>query len=143
MAQEAPGQTLDATALVHEAYVRLVDKETPACGITAATSLPQRLRPCAASSSTTPEVSEALSGAAAAGGVVLEANVAGQTPREDLLALDEAIAKFTVREPVKARLVQLPFCRTDTPRNGRSTVDFTRNGRALLGLCAAWSVRRA
>jgi len=27
MAQEAPGQTLEATALVHEAYVRLVDVE--------------------------------------------------------------------------------------------------------------------
>src|SRR5215471_5065873 len=27
MAQEAPGQTLDATALVHEAYLRLVDAE--------------------------------------------------------------------------------------------------------------------
>ena len=28
MAKEAPGQTLEATALVHEAYVRLVDVET-------------------------------------------------------------------------------------------------------------------
>src|SRR5438552_529417 len=27
MAQENPGQTLQATALVHEAYVRLVDRE--------------------------------------------------------------------------------------------------------------------
>ena len=27
MAQEAPGQTLQATALVHEAYLRLVDTE--------------------------------------------------------------------------------------------------------------------
>ena len=27
MAQEKPGQTLDATALVHEAYLRLVDVE--------------------------------------------------------------------------------------------------------------------
>src|ERR1700756_2560524 len=27
MAQEKPGQTLDATALVHEAYLRLVDSE--------------------------------------------------------------------------------------------------------------------
>src|SRR5262245_65632129 len=27
MAQEKPGQTLDATALVHEAYVRLVDAD--------------------------------------------------------------------------------------------------------------------
>src|SRR5215207_5833777 len=29
MASERPGQTLDATALVHEAYVRLVDGEAP------------------------------------------------------------------------------------------------------------------
>jgi RNA polymerase sigma factor (TIGR02999 family) len=29
MAQEAPGQTLQATALVHEAYLRLVDAKTP------------------------------------------------------------------------------------------------------------------
>jgi hypothetical protein len=28
MAQEKPGQTLQATALVHEAYIRLVDVET-------------------------------------------------------------------------------------------------------------------
>src|SRR5437016_11984337 len=28
LAQEAPGQTLEATALVHEAYLRLVDTET-------------------------------------------------------------------------------------------------------------------
>src|SRR5580765_4633184 len=29
LAREAPGQTLQATALVHEAYVRLVDVELP------------------------------------------------------------------------------------------------------------------
>src|SRR5262245_19267473 len=29
LAQEKPGQTLEATALVHEAYVRLVDADTP------------------------------------------------------------------------------------------------------------------
>src|SRR5438046_2146521 len=29
MAQEAPGQTLEATALLHEAYVRLVDRKGP------------------------------------------------------------------------------------------------------------------
>ena len=28
MAQEKPGQTLQATALVHEAYLRLVDQKT-------------------------------------------------------------------------------------------------------------------
>src|SRR4051812_33220499 len=29
LAQEKPGQTLQATALVHDAYLRLVDKEVP------------------------------------------------------------------------------------------------------------------
>src|SRR5262245_1815436 len=29
LAQEKPGQTLQATALVHEAYLRLVDNDTP------------------------------------------------------------------------------------------------------------------
>src|SRR5262249_29623055 len=29
LAREAPGQTLQATALVHEAYLRLIDSETP------------------------------------------------------------------------------------------------------------------
>ena len=29
MAQESPGQTLQATALVHEAYLRLVDVDSP------------------------------------------------------------------------------------------------------------------
>jgi hypothetical protein len=32
MAQEAPGQTLQATALVHEAYLRLVASPLPVCG---------------------------------------------------------------------------------------------------------------
>ncbi len=31
LAQEKPGQTLDATALVHEAYIRLVDVKIPQC----------------------------------------------------------------------------------------------------------------
>ena len=32
MAREKPGQTLNATALVHEAYVRLVDSAQPRAG---------------------------------------------------------------------------------------------------------------
>lgn len=50
MAAEAPGHTLDAAALVHEAYLRLVGGQGSA---TAATSSPPP-RPCAASSSTAP-----------------------------------------------------------------------------------------
>ena len=47
MAQEKPGQTLQATALVHEAYIRLVDTgEGPALGLAGATSLRRPPRPC-------------------------------------------------------------------------------------------------
>jgi hypothetical protein len=54
LAQEKPGQTLQATALVHEAYLRLVDTPTPVRGTAAATSSPPPPRPCAASSSKMP-----------------------------------------------------------------------------------------
>ena len=49
MAEEKPGQTLQATALVHEAYVRLVGGSGRRPGTTGATSSPPPPRPCAAS----------------------------------------------------------------------------------------------
>ena len=58
LAQEKPGQTLQATALVHEAYLRLVDPSEGRTGTAAATSSPPRPRPCAASWSTTPAASD-------------------------------------------------------------------------------------
>ena len=68
LAQEKPGQTLQATALVHEAYLRLVDgTRGPSTGTAAATSSPPRPRPCAASSSRTPAASRPTSAAGDAG----------------------------------------------------------------------------
>ena len=46
MAQEKPGQTLQATALVHEAYIRLVDGEKAPHWDRRGTSLPPRPRRC-------------------------------------------------------------------------------------------------
>ena len=57
LAQEKPGQTLQATALVHEAYLRLVGPGRRPAGTAAATSSPPRPRRCAASSSRTPAAS--------------------------------------------------------------------------------------
>ena len=58
LAHEKPGQTLQATALVHEAYLRLVGAERGAgTGTAAATSSPPPPRPCAASWSRTPGAS--------------------------------------------------------------------------------------
>ena len=47
--RRSPGQTLQATALVHEAYLRLVGDERPSAGTAAATSSPPPPRPCGGS----------------------------------------------------------------------------------------------
>ncbi len=50
LAREQPGQTLQATALVHEAYLRLVGKTaTAGTGAAAVISSRRRPRPCGAS----------------------------------------------------------------------------------------------
>ena len=46
LVQEKPGQTLQATALVHEAYIRLVDVSASNVGTHADTSLPLPPRRC-------------------------------------------------------------------------------------------------
>ena len=46
LAQEKPGQTLQATALVHEAYLRLVGSERPSSGTVGGTFLPRPPRRC-------------------------------------------------------------------------------------------------
>ena len=109
LAQEKPGQTLQATALVHEAYLRLVGKgdEPPWNGrghfFAAAAEAMRRIlvenarrkrRPKHGGDRRRIELDEALPGAA---------------PREDLLALDEALTRLAAQEPVKAELVKLRY----------------------------------
>ena len=96
LAHERPGQTLQATALVHEAYLRLVGNPelTPRArrrnGRTADISLPLPRRPCGGFSSIGPEIGTGKNGAAACGASNLDAiEIALDTPAEDLLALDE------------------------------------------------------
>ena len=54
MAQEKPDQTLQATALVHEAYIRLVDVEKAQHWDSGAISLRRRPRRCGGFSSNRP-----------------------------------------------------------------------------------------
>jgi hypothetical protein len=49
LAQEKPGQTLEATARVHEVYLRLVNRDEAQRWNSGGTSLPPPPRPCAAS----------------------------------------------------------------------------------------------
>lgn len=113
LANEKPGQTLQATALVHEAYLRLVGP---------AEAEPQDWRnrkyffAAAAEAMRRILVEKARSkGRIKHGGqrqrVDLEAvaDLANSPPSVDLLALDEALSKLAADEPTKAELVKLRF----------------------------------
>jgi RNA polymerase sigma factor (TIGR02999 family) len=109
MAHEKPGQTLQATALVHEVYLRLVGApktqqwDNRRHFFAAAAEAMRRILVENARSK------RSLKRGGGRKRVDLDANLAGQTARDDLLALDAALAKFAVREPVKAELVKLHF----------------------------------
>ena len=108
LAQEMPGQTLQATALVHEAYLRLVDVEKAqqwnSCGhfFAAAAEAMRRIL-----------VEHARrKGRGKRGGgrqrVGLGAvQLAIDMPADHLLALDEALTRLAERDPLTAQLVKL------------------------------------
>ena len=110
LAHEKPGQTLQATALVHDAYLRLVDVEEAQRWngrghfFAAAAEAMRRIL-----------VENARRKRAEKHGGRLErhdlddVDIAAPTPSEDLLALDEALAKLEAEDPVKAQLVKLRY----------------------------------
>jgi RNA polymerase sigma factor (TIGR02999 family) len=110
MAQEKPGQTLQATALVHEAYVRLVDvKEVQKWNsrghfFAAAAEAMRRIL-----------IDNARHKQADKHGGgwqrhdLLDAELAIDSTGGDLLSVDEALRQLATREPMIARLVELRF----------------------------------
>jgi len=108
MALEAPGQTLQATALVHEAYVRLVDVENAQHWdgrghfFAAAAEAMRRIL--------VESARRRASGKRGGGrrridfeGVEAQAEL----PPDELLALDDALDLLAREDPVKAELVKL------------------------------------
>lgn len=109
MARERDGHSLDATALVHEAYVRMAG--APPQGFAdrrhffaAAAQAMRRILV---------ENARAKGRAKHGGGRRREHPdldaLAGAAPPEDLLALHDALDHLAARDPVKARLVELRF----------------------------------
>jgi RNA polymerase sigma factor (TIGR02999 family) len=110
MGQEKPGQTLQPTALVHEAYIRLVDVEkaqhwdSRGHFFAAAAEAMRRIL-----------VEKARRKASSKRGGQCQridlVDLAAQPDDErvDLLALDEALKKLEQQHPEKARLVKLRF----------------------------------
>jgi RNA polymerase sigma factor (TIGR02999 family) len=111
MAQERPGQTLQATALVHEAWLRLVGQEDSQWDgrrhfLAAAAEAMRRIL-----------IDNARRKQAARHGGGLhrtelkpdELPIAGGAPDDELLAVDEALAALAAHDPSKAELVKLRY----------------------------------
>src|SRR5262249_49576616 len=108
--QEAPGQTLQPTALVHEAYLRLVGGDHAVHWdnrghfFAAAAEAMRRILV---------EQARRKRYEKHGGGLhrpdVDLARLATSSPHADLIALDEALTKLAAQDPIKAQLVQLRF----------------------------------
>ena len=135
LAHESPGQTLQATALVHEAYLRLLGDEGQTWE-NRGTSSRRPPRPCGGSSSRTPAASSGSSAAADQEKVDLgDAEPAINGPCDDLIALDEALEKLARIDKVKADLVKLRFFAGLTGRaGGQGPGHLPQHGGPLLGL---------
>ena len=110
LAREAPGQTLQPTALVHEAYLRLVGagrgQHWAGRGhfFAAAAEAMRRILVESARRKRTFKRGGALERRA-----LDAAELLAPEPREDLLALDEALTALSTSDPTAAELVQLRY----------------------------------
>lgn len=108
LSNEKPGQTLQATALVHEAYLRLVgNDDAPQWNgrrhfFAAAAESMRRILIDNARRRRTQKRGDGWQRQE------LE-SVAAPEPDEELLALDEALEKLAAKEPLKAKLVELRY----------------------------------
>ncbi len=110
LAQEKPGQTLQATALVHDAYLRLVDVEK-------AQHWDSRGHFFAAAAEAMRRIlveSARKKGRVKHGGEQQRVDFEqvaqfAVSPRMDLVELDEALTRFAEIEPQKAELVKLRY----------------------------------
>ena len=109
MSQERPGQTLQATALVHEAYIRLVGNE--------ARNWHSRGHFFSATAEAMRRIlienarrKRRLKHGGGRQRVELEdADLAIKEPSDNLIALDEALAKLTEEDKVVAELVKMRY----------------------------------
>jgi RNA polymerase sigma factor (TIGR02999 family) len=110
LAAEKPGHTLQPTALVHEAYLRLVGNGQPRTWdgrghfFAAAAEAMRRILVEAAR-----RKGRARHGGGQRRVDLDERGVAAKSPDEDLLAIDEALTRLAELDPKRAELVKLRF----------------------------------
>jgi RNA polymerase sigma factor (TIGR02999 family) len=146
LAHEKPGQTLDATALVHEAYLRLVENATEESAEAKEKGWSNRRHFFAAAAEAMRRIlveNARRKGRLKHGGgrrresPDLDAfHAAG--PAEELLALHEALEKFAAHDPKKAKLVELRFFAGLTLEQAAQCLDIS-----LSSADRAWRYGRA
>jgi RNA polymerase sigma factor (TIGR02999 family) len=110
LAREKPGQTLDATGLVHEAYLRMVaadrqkDWDSRGHFLAAAAEAMRRILVENARHKRSQKRGGHLDRQE-----LQESQVVAPEPADELLALDEALTRLAERDPEAARLIQLRY----------------------------------
>jgi RNA polymerase sigma factor (TIGR02999 family) len=144
LAQEKPGQTLEATALVHEAYVRLVDVERAqhfngrGHFFAAAAEAMRRILV---------EQARRKQADKHGGGrprVDLPGDLAApEAPSDDLVALDEALGRLEGHDPDAARLVKLRYFAGLSHQDAAEALGVSRGtADRLWALGRAWLFRQ-
>lgn len=143
MAREAPGNTLQATALVHEAWMRLVGDgdalfENRAHFFSAAAEAMRRILVDSA---------RRKQAARRGGGAVHEAldenDLVQNVVSDELLAVDEALDLLTKEDPVAANLVKLRYFVGMTMDEAAATMGMSlRNAERTWTYARAWLRRQ-
>jgi RNA polymerase sigma factor (TIGR02999 family) len=140
LAREQPGQTLQATALVHEAYVRLVDVDraqqwnSRGHFFAAAAQAMRRILV---------ERARARGSAKRGGGrerlKLDDLTVASSERPDELLALDEALTRLAAAEPQAAELVHLRYFAGQTMGDAAEMLGLSlRSAHRLWAYAKAW-----
>lgn len=109
LAREKPGQTLQATDLVHDAYLRLVGSADPGWDSRGHffAAAAEAMRRILVENARHKAATKVGGGRRRLG--LAEAEPAIEGPTLDVLALDEALAALEAKDPRKARLIKLRY----------------------------------
>jgi RNA polymerase sigma factor (TIGR02999 family) len=140
VAQEKPGQTLQATALVHEAYLRLVDvdqaQQWNSRGHFFAAAA-EAMRRILIDSARRKQAEKRGGGRQRVD--FAEAEAVAAAPPEGLLALDEALDRLTQHDPSAGQLVKLCYFAGLSVEEAAEALDLSRsNAYRLWTFARAW-----
>ena len=144
LAQEAPGQTLEPTALVHEAYLRLVgdnpDRHWDGRGHFFAAAAEAMRRILVENARRKRRLKR---GGGAARAELDELNLAAPALPDDVVALDEALAQLAAIDPQAAELVNLRyFAGLTIPEAAEILGVAPRTADFLWSYARAWLLRK-